>query len=110
MSTTNLFDLPEINTGNEQPEDNFFDKLDAVEVDYSSLGPTIVNAIKFWSDSYLKKIEYYDDLLKFKKEYWAKAKEGKSTILKRWIFLISWKTLIIQCLTIFLVLCAHNIT
>lgn len=76
MSENNLFDLPEINTKNEQPEseDDFFDKIEAVEIDYSVLGESVISGVAFWSASYLKKIEYYDELKKFKEAYWEQSR------------------------------------
>lgn len=79
MSERNLFDSP-LNDGvpeeieNENENDDFFDKIEAVEIDYSVLGESVVNGISFWSASYLKKIEYYDDLKKFKEAYWEQSR------------------------------------
>jgi len=76
MSENNLFDLPGINTEDKQPEskDDFFDKIEAVEIDYSVLGESVVDGITFWSASYVKKLEYYDDLKKFKEAYWEQSR------------------------------------
>lgn len=70
MSQDNtLFDLPEVDgQNNELPEeDDFFGKLDAVEVDYASLGTNMLNTIKHFTESYTAYIGYGEKLKELQK-------------------------------------------
>lgn len=79
MSQDNtLFDLPEVESkNNELPdEDDFFDKLDAVEVDYTALGQFTLNTIKYLAESYTAYIGYGEKLKELQKTLSDEAEDN----------------------------------